>query len=685
MVHADGERREPARDILAAFGPPFRTDLSNAYPGGKMPEILTESFCERCGTRYTFEAMAPAKAKKLGRFKTLSKGLKNYVLSDESSLDEALASARSDEERVATSQQLEAFQATFNFCMTCRQYTCANCWNSAEGACLTCAPFRGLATLPTTFLDMAQADSDEPIPAVAAPWPTTDVSQEAAAAEAAAAAAEASRVVAEARATAEAESRAAVEAEARAAVARAAEARAAAAAEARAAVEAEAARAAAEVQATRDAEARAAAEAEAARAAAAHAEAARIAALADAAAEAEAIAAAELQARAIAEAEARAAAEFQARAATAEAEARAAAEAASEPAPAEAEAPAFEAYVFEQDIAPSIAELESDEYAALAARRTTDLLARLRPVPSNRDEAEALAVTADAAPVEAETSDRPEEAADAEAAIAAEFGAADYVIADYEAAQPAPEESIDLAPWPDEPAAELPPELLAVIGPPIGLAPEPEPEFVGEPVEAAAETRPTTDEVLAEPADTIAADLPEAATPVLDVPEGSSEPEPVTLRTDVVEQPTWQIVAPDVAAAPTNGHTPQPDLVSPAVVAPAPIAPPPATVPQWPTHPELALPAADPTFLLSRRTADSPEAFFAAPVPLVVAQKAATPVLAVQTCGRLRPVAVGDRPLLPALRDPPGRLTGRRRRAGVRRPARSAPTPASARGPRPRR
>ena len=48
-----------------------------------MPEILTESFCERCGTRYTFESAAPTKAKKLGRFKTLSKGLKNYVLSDD--------------------------------------------------------------------------------------------------------------------------------------------------------------------------------------------------------------------------------------------------------------------------------------------------------------------------------------------------------------------------------------------------------------------------------------------------------------------------------------------------------------------------------------------------------------------------------------------------------------------------
>src|SRR6266480_4889332 len=58
-----------------------------------MPEILTESFCERCGTRYTFESAAPTKTKKLGRFKTLSKGLKNYVLSDDTSMDEAMATA----------------------------------------------------------------------------------------------------------------------------------------------------------------------------------------------------------------------------------------------------------------------------------------------------------------------------------------------------------------------------------------------------------------------------------------------------------------------------------------------------------------------------------------------------------------------------------------------------------------
>ena len=103
-----------------------------------MTEILTESFCERCGTRYTFESAAP-RQRRIGGLKVLGRGLKNFVLSDEP-LDEAIASARSDSDREASAQQLDAFHRTFNFCMSCRQYTCANCWNEPEARCLSCAP-----------------------------------------------------------------------------------------------------------------------------------------------------------------------------------------------------------------------------------------------------------------------------------------------------------------------------------------------------------------------------------------------------------------------------------------------------------------------------------------------------------------------------------------------------------------
>ena len=138
-----------------------------------MPEILTESFCERCGTRYTFESAAPRKTRRLGQIKTLSKGMKNWVMSDDTSMDEAMAAARNDEDREITSQQLDAFHATFNFCMTCRQYTCGNCWNAAEGKCLTCAPHLGHEILPAPFADQG---AFEPVRIEAEAWPEVDLS-----------------------------------------------------------------------------------------------------------------------------------------------------------------------------------------------------------------------------------------------------------------------------------------------------------------------------------------------------------------------------------------------------------------------------------------------------------------------------------------------------------------------------
>ncbi len=146
-----------------------------------MPEILTESFCERCGTRYTFESAAPRKTRRIGKFKTLSKGMKNWVMSDDTSLDEAMAAARNDEERELTSHQLDAFHSTFNFCMTCRQYTCGNCWNAAEGRCLTCAPNLGHEILPAPFPDQVQFD---PIRIEAESWPEVDLTVPGVAAEA---------------------------------------------------------------------------------------------------------------------------------------------------------------------------------------------------------------------------------------------------------------------------------------------------------------------------------------------------------------------------------------------------------------------------------------------------------------------------------------------------------------------
>ncbi|HZM71893.1 MAG TPA: hypothetical protein VFC71_00825 [Candidatus Polarisedimenticolia bacterium] len=135
-----------------------------------MTEILTESFCERCGTRYTFETVAP-RQKKLGGLKTLGRGLKTFVLSDDTSLDEAFATARSDEERELAGHQLDAFHKTFNFCMNCRQYTCANCWNPIEARCLSCAP-RADQVIGEAPLQLATAGGGVAAPELAEPaWP----------------------------------------------------------------------------------------------------------------------------------------------------------------------------------------------------------------------------------------------------------------------------------------------------------------------------------------------------------------------------------------------------------------------------------------------------------------------------------------------------------------------------------
>lgn len=141
------------RYTLDPFGSAAGPGVVRAVPGDPMTEILTESFCERCGTRYTFESARPRM--RLKGVRVLSRGLKNFVLSDDTSMDEAMASARSETDRESTSYQLDAFHKTFNFCMSCRQYTCPNCWNEAEARCLTCAPHLGHEIMPAPFPDLA--------------------------------------------------------------------------------------------------------------------------------------------------------------------------------------------------------------------------------------------------------------------------------------------------------------------------------------------------------------------------------------------------------------------------------------------------------------------------------------------------------------------------------------------------
>src|SRR6266498_4091707 len=73
-----------------------------------MTEILTESFCERCGTRYTFEAVE-AKRGPLGAIGTFGRGLRHFVSDPGSSLDESFAVARSEQEQRSTTHASRAW------------------------------------------------------------------------------------------------------------------------------------------------------------------------------------------------------------------------------------------------------------------------------------------------------------------------------------------------------------------------------------------------------------------------------------------------------------------------------------------------------------------------------------------------------------------------------------------------
>src|SRR4029079_6942991 len=80
---AGGRRycKDWSRDVRA-LGP-----CNAVQHGVSVTDTLTESFCERCGTRFSFTA--PPKPKPLGRLRTIGRGLATYVMSDGSSLSTA--------------------------------------------------------------------------------------------------------------------------------------------------------------------------------------------------------------------------------------------------------------------------------------------------------------------------------------------------------------------------------------------------------------------------------------------------------------------------------------------------------------------------------------------------------------------------------------------------------------------
>ncbi len=147
-----------------------------------MADTLTESFCERCGTRYEFKA--PTRLNPLRKTRGLVGGLKNYLTSQDA-LSDAMGDAMRAEEGAIATAQLEAFHSSFNFCIDCRQYTCVNCWNDGSGRCRSCAPIAGtddlaerlaasLTEAPPQLAEptglIGEADSGAPMA-----WPISDL------------------------------------------------------------------------------------------------------------------------------------------------------------------------------------------------------------------------------------------------------------------------------------------------------------------------------------------------------------------------------------------------------------------------------------------------------------------------------------------------------------------------------
>jgi hypothetical protein len=109
-----------------------------------MTELLTESFCERCGTRFELGSLEPMTRSQKTR--GLVSGLRSFIMSTDSLSDSINDAMRAEEEQIAA-RQVEAFQEAFNFCLDCRRYTCVSCWNDDAGRCRSCVPVPGLDDL----------------------------------------------------------------------------------------------------------------------------------------------------------------------------------------------------------------------------------------------------------------------------------------------------------------------------------------------------------------------------------------------------------------------------------------------------------------------------------------------------------------------------------------------------------
>jgi hypothetical protein len=283
-----------------------------------------------------------------------------------------------------------------------------------------------------------------------------------------------------------------------------------------------------------------------------------------------------------------------------------------------------------------------DDPIAAATRsgqaRTSDLLTRFRPGQNidaelaafearqqEQEEADRLeresAALAAAAAAAAFAPDRPGEAASAEAEAAPSDDV--HRMAEVLAAA-AVHHVVEPEPVPEPARAE--PEPVAAEAPVAEPVAEPEPLAAESPVAEPIAAEPAAEPVAAEvPAEPVAAAAAEVAAPEAPAPLDAA---PVPVRDDIVEQPTWQIFAPDQAAGPTGQPVP------PAQPAMPPAVPPQASgEPQWPVRPGTE--DSPSMALLANRSGKPSDALWAASAQQVVAPPVAggsAPIAGVQPC-----------------------------------------------------
>ena len=102
-------------------------------------ETMGASSCERCGRPYAVVEGAPGGP--LRRIRVVSKAIGQFARRDRNSLSDAIADVELDE-------HLEFLRHNAHFCLVCRLFTCASCWNEAERRCLSCAPVIGREAVP---------------------------------------------------------------------------------------------------------------------------------------------------------------------------------------------------------------------------------------------------------------------------------------------------------------------------------------------------------------------------------------------------------------------------------------------------------------------------------------------------------------------------------------------------------